>query len=138
MALVLNHEYGGRLEGRAHVSRVLSGPASPAQGLALGRLGQAAESLLQMNKRDLRAIEWAEELKSRRIDYSMNEISTPHKLTVEQIKPGLPPKGVAASVDASELAVGEIREILLNPGSIIRPPERWEKLPGGRASGRSK
>ena len=82
-----------------------------------------------MNKRDLRAVEWVEELKSRRLDYSMNEISTPHKLTLEQILPGLPPKGIAASIDASELAVGEMKRILLDPDSIVRPPERWEEAP---------
>ena len=68
----------------------------------------------------------------------------PHMLTRAQIERGLPPQGIAASLDAAALATGSVRECLLRPERVLRPaghrlpaphrskvwatPEEWEAI----------
>eukprot|EP00959_Pyramimonas_sp_CCMP1952_P335318 7021259-Pyramimonas_sp.AAC.1 len=51
-------------------------------------------------------IGWSEKLKDRAIAYDGSEVSTPSKITLEHIEGGLPPAGVAAPIEAADLAAG--------------------------------
>ena len=99
MLLVLNFQYLGAHAAEKSPGGLLGqGPASPAQGLALGLLGQAADVFLERGERHPSFKEWREELRGRRIGYDGAEASAPEYLTLAQIQPGLPAQGVAASI----------------------------------------
>ena len=66
-------------------------------------------------------IDWSERLKDRSIAYDGSEVSTPLRLTFEQIESGLPPVGVAAS---SNSLVRPWRVIALVFG-VIKLVEHW-------------
>ena len=127
MVLVLNFRYPG--PNSQEVIRVWKGPPSKAQSLALGLLGQAADVFLERNTWHLEMKGWKEELRMRKIGYDGEEVGLPHSLTLEQIKPGLPPPGVAASLDALRFATGEVREVLMDPFRLLKPLAEWDEAP---------
>ncbi|CAK0789757.1 unnamed protein product [Prorocentrum cordatum] len=67
-------------------------------------------------------LNWEDRLKDRKIGYGGAEITAPHKLTLEQVLDGLPPPGVAASIEAADVATGFVRDALLDPGLVLLPP----------------
>ena len=115
----LNYEYANR----AAVPRPLParGRMSKAQRTALKKITQQVDLLLTTEPADLEQRDWQEELKKKKVSYEGCEVSLPQKLTLAQIKPGLPPKGVAASIPAERLASGIVRECLLDPSLVMRP-----------------
>jgi hypothetical protein len=58
-------------------------------------------------------------LKHKQVDYNSNEIGIPHKLTSERV-PGLPSKGVAASLPAEQLSSGFVRDAPCNPNLVLK------------------
>ncbi|CAK0899899.1 unnamed protein product, partial [Prorocentrum cordatum] len=69
-----------------------------------------------------RGPDWESRLKDRKIGNGGSEITTPYKLTLEQAPDGLPPPGVAASIEAADLATGFVRDALLNPSLMLLLP----------------
>ncbi|CAK0909482.1 unnamed protein product, partial [Prorocentrum cordatum] len=67
-------------------------------------------------------LDWSDNLKGRAIAYDGSEVSTPSKIALEQIEGGLPPVGVAASIEAADLAAGFVRAALLDPSLVLLPP----------------
>ncbi|CAK0845909.1 unnamed protein product, partial [Prorocentrum cordatum] len=74
-------------------------------------------------------LDWSEKLKDRAIAHDGSEISTPSKITLEQIVGGLPPVGVAASIEAADLATGFVRAALLDPSLVLLPPAQRRPAP---------
>ena len=78
MVLVLNHQYLRGRDREAQLPLLPLGPPSPAQSLALGLLGQAADVHLERNAQALSWTEWVTELRSRRgLDYDGGEEPLP-------------------------------------------------------------
>ncbi|CAK0903184.1 unnamed protein product [Prorocentrum cordatum] len=116
--LALNWEFGFRSLKLARPCRGLANAAQQAALVALGRrllLATRAESALPPD------LDWNVRLKDRKIGYGGDEISAPHRLTLEQVLDGLPPPGVAASIEAADLATGFVREALLDPTLVLLP-----------------
>ncbi|CAK0869098.1 unnamed protein product [Prorocentrum cordatum] len=74
-------------------------------------------------------LDWSEKLKDRAIAHDGSEISTPSKITLEQIEGGLPPVGVADSIEAADLATGFVRAALLDPSLVLLPPSQRRLAP---------
>ncbi|CAK0851484.1 unnamed protein product, partial [Prorocentrum cordatum] len=106
-------------EGRANA-------AQQAALVALGRrllLATRAESALPPD------LDWNVRLKDRKIGCGGDEISATHRLTLEQVLDGLPPPGVAASIEAADLATGFVREALLDPTLVLLPAALRRRAP---------
>ncbi|CAK0879151.1 unnamed protein product [Prorocentrum cordatum] len=67
-------------------------------------------------------LNWEGRLKDREIGRGGSETTTPHKLTLEQVLDLLPPPGVAASIEAADVATGFVRDALLDPSLALLPP----------------
>ncbi|CAK0820073.1 unnamed protein product, partial [Prorocentrum cordatum] len=116
--LALNWESGFRSLKLARPCRGRANAAQQAALVALGRrllLATRAESALPPD------LDWNVRLKDRKIGCGGGEISAPHRLTLEQVLDGLPPPGVAASIEAADLATGFVRETLLGPTPVLLP-----------------
>ncbi|CAK0849798.1 unnamed protein product [Prorocentrum cordatum] len=74
-------------------------------------------------------LDWSEKLKDRAIAYDGSEVSTPSKIALEQIEGGLPPVGVAAPIEAADLATGFVRAALLDPSLVLLPPAQRRPAP---------
>ena len=57
--------------------------------------------------------------------YWGEEVFTAEPLTIAQVEPSLPPLGTAGVVDILEVVEGRLREQLLDPSGLLRPPEEW-------------
>ncbi|CAK0886883.1 unnamed protein product, partial [Prorocentrum cordatum] len=116
--LALNWKSGFRSLKLARPCRGRANAAQQAALVALGRrflLATRAESALPPD------LDWNVRLKDHEIGYGGDEISAPHRLTLEQVLDGLPPPGVAASIEAADLATGFVREALLDPTLVLLP-----------------
>ncbi|CAK0832761.1 unnamed protein product [Prorocentrum cordatum] len=60
------------------------------------------------------ALDWSEKLKDQAIAHDVSEVSTPSRITLEQIEGGLPPAGAAASIEAADLATGFEWELVVS------------------------
>ena len=105
------------------------GPPSLVQCTALAHLWRSIGTFLETTGEALEPKDWTEELKKRKVDYTGCEVSMPSVLFLPQIKPALPPPGVAASIPAELFSEGFVRAVLLDPSLIMRPPELWEPGP---------
>ncbi|CAK0807057.1 unnamed protein product, partial [Prorocentrum cordatum] len=74
-------------------------------------------------------LDWSEKLKDRAIAHDGSEVSTPSKITLEQIEGGLPPAGVAASIEAADLAADFVWAALLDPALVLLPPAQRRPAP---------
>jgi len=123
MLLVLNFQYLGISSVRERPQLLLGiGPPSPAQGLALGLLGQSADVLLERGERHPVFKDWEEELRSRRIGYTGEECSQPEMLTLPRVLPGLPSEGIATSVNPLPWCSEVVRGFFVDPESLLIEP----------------
>ena len=77
--------------------------------------------------------DWADYLATRKMSYEGEAVAKAEDLTLEQIAPALPPKGLAGSVDALDLCTPAIKEQLLDPSLSVVPVEQWpERFPKSR------
>jgi len=67
--------------------------------------------------------DWGSKLADVRISYHGEVVEKSQHLTLDQIRPGLPPAGYGASVPLAELCDGELKEKLMNPGSNVLKDE---------------
>ena len=61
----------------------------------------------------------------RQPDYASGVVAVPHKLTVAQVAPSLPPKGVAASLEITDFCSPEVTEALHHPEQFLAPEADW-------------
>ncbi|CAK0811641.1 unnamed protein product, partial [Prorocentrum cordatum] len=117
--LALNWEAGFRsLKFARHCRR----RPNAAQRAALAALGRRLYLATRIETSLPAELDWEDRLKDRKIGYGGAEITAPHKLTLEQVLDGLPPPGVAASIEAADVATGFVRDALLDPGLVLLPP----------------
>eukprot|EP00974_Lingulodinium_polyedra_P032749 3152203-Lingulodinium_polyedra.AAC.1 len=91
-----------------------------AQRAAVAALRKDVEDFFAREPEALVQHDWGEELKKTKVAYDGSEVSLPEKLTLQQVAKGLPPPGVAASIEAADVATGFVREALLNPQLVLR------------------
>ena len=72
---------------------------------------------------------WPEGYKSKADSYWGEPVYSATPLTLLQVLPTLPPRGVAASVDIMTILQGQIREQLKDPASLLLPEDRWPARP---------
>ena len=119
MILALDYQYLNRHKRKA--AELPLGPPTEAQTKAIIGLGQAADLLYQTSPDEVRTHDWAAELKGKKISYEGDEIACPECLSFAQVIETLPPKGVAGSIPAVDLATGQVREALLHPEDYLKP-----------------
>ena len=68
--------------------------------------------LIEKNPGEATMSEWQQELKSTQISYGGEEVSVAQEMTLAQIVKALPPKGLAASIEAVDLAEGREDQVL--------------------------
>ena len=98
---------------------------SRSQFVSLSRLYISADELIGEDREHLPSKDWDEILNARQLTYGGEVVAVAQELTLEQVLPGLPPPGIAASVDAVALASPELGELLLHPELSIKPRSEW-------------
>ena len=107
-----------------------AGPCTAAQSAAVYRLVSAAAYFVVECPETFEHHDWPAELAKKRVSYDGEEIATAERVTLEQVRLALPPRGVAASLDAAALSTGRVREALLAPDEMILPAEQLQvKVP---------
>lgn len=77
---------------------------------------------------------WQKDLASRQVGYGGEEVSICHKLSWEQVLPGLPPETHGGCVDCLDWVGPRTREFLLSPQTLVKDvaeislPERMGKI----------
>eukprot|EP00971_Amphidinium_carterae_P304822 6057373-Amphidinium_carterae.5 len=137
MTLHVNYEYclGGHLKSSTGVCS--SGPMTKAQKCVALRFGACVIQLLELNGGSLTPEDWSETLKSASVSYEGEEAQRAEAMTLEQIRPGLPPNGVAATIDILGFCSPRVREMLLDETKLILPEaeSKWEwQTPAIRAA----
>lgn len=128
LILALNFQYA--LTSHERCCRgFLRGPLTLVQHKAAVHLEGYVWLMADQHPEKLRTIDWPTELKNKRVSYEGDEITLTAKLSLDQVCNGLPPEGAAASLDAVHHARGEVREILLDPGRILKPASQWPSRP---------
>jgi hypothetical protein len=80
--------------------------------------------------------DWEILLRQTQLTYEGDVVKTALPLSVAQVEPTLHPQGIAASIDAAELAGGLVRDFLLNPGlSLLEEGPTDEVAPPPRMHG---
>ncbi|CAK0798868.1 unnamed protein product, partial [Prorocentrum cordatum] len=116
--LALNGEAGFRSLKFARLGRRRP---SAAQRPALAALGRPLYLATRIESGLPAELNWEDPLKDRKIGYGGAETTAPHELTLEQVLDGLLAPGVAASIEAAEVATGFVRDSLLDPGLMLLP-----------------
>ena len=131
--IILALNFGHCISANSTSTAHFFGPATPAQARSLGLLEKYAEGYIDENPDRLSKPCWRTELKRKRVDYSGDEVALAEKLTLKQIQPGLPPRGVAASIEAASLAEGETLRCLLDPSLVLKSEgELPARIPSSR------
>ncbi|CAK0841817.1 unnamed protein product, partial [Prorocentrum cordatum] len=98
-----------------------AGPANQSQIRALEKIKEACTYHVDRRSEETGAfgrspkIDFDQMLGRKRLSYEGHEVSMPEKLTLQELLPGLPPRGEAASVDPLEFASEEVVHALLHP-----------------------
>ena len=124
----LNYMHAGRGPGAKHGGRP-HGPATQAQQAALRDLESDVVYFLDKHTGQVPAHDWTRELGVRRTRYDGEEIGAAQPLSLRRMLPALPAKGHCGKICATDIATGQVRELLLDPECTLRPREEWEHLP---------
>eukprot|EP00438_Fugacium_kawagutii_P009582 Skav215540 [mRNA] locus=scaffold4176:51834:53695:- [translate_table: standard] len=123
---------GGGKNGAIH-----RGPVTKAQAKAQERLWESVKVFMDDASETSEKVpkspalsEWGKKLSDVKISYQGEIIEKAQKLTLDQLRPGLPPDGFGASVALADLVEGELKERLSDPMSnLLREEEMPETLP---------
>ena len=127
----LNYMHAGR--GRpTHRHQPVQGPASDAQSAALGRLEADVLYFLERNKGVVPDADWPKLLLTRRVGYDGQEVGAAQPVELRRVLPALPSAENCGRICATEIATGQVREALLDPGLTVKPQGAWP-LSGLRA-----
>ena len=111
-------------------ARVPEGPPSESQKLALEQLWGFVRDFVDDSSETAEKVprspamgDWGRKLGDVRISYHGEVVDKAQGLTLEQIRPGLPPGGYGGSVPLVELCEGELRRRLMDPESNLLEEE---------------
>lgn len=69
--------------------------------------------------------DWGRLLADKQLSYDGSVVARAQELTLEQVLPSLPPKGVACSVASLDLAPPRLQRFLTDPSHSIKPRKDW-------------
>ncbi|CAK0893464.1 unnamed protein product, partial [Prorocentrum cordatum] len=131
----LNHQSAGHAKG----SPVPTGPLTAAQESSMRVICKAAKYFAADSAKDFQAPDWHEVVAARDITYGGEEVSRALPLTLGGVMPGLPPRGVAASVRALDIADERVAGWLADPTLALLPKAEWpEEVPRAAIQASSK
>jgi hypothetical protein len=112
------------------------GPPTKAQVAVLIRLRKASEIVGDKHPEVVASKDWNTLLRETQLNYEGEVVKTALPLTVAQVEPTLPPQGIAASIDAAELASGLVKSFLLDPQlCLLSETDTSETAPPPRMHG---
>ncbi|CAK0792531.1 unnamed protein product, partial [Prorocentrum cordatum] len=117
----LNHKYAGRANG----SPVPTGPLTAAQESSMRVIRKAAKYFASDSTKHFQVPDWHEVVAARDVTYGGEEVSRALPLTLGGVMPGLPPRGVAASVRALDIADERVAGWLADPTLALLPSAEW-------------
>ena len=132
--IALNLSYGcgrdRRVPGDAQrkTYKHLYGPATTTQQKLIDNVFWNIVRFHQLHEGPAPHIDWSKELADRTVSYQGEEVFTAEPLDIERVNAGLPPLGTGASVLASDVAEGYVRQCLLDP-ELLRRPDQECSLP---------
>ena len=104
------------------------GPPTAAQARALSELlMEGSRFVADVSART--PTDFKKELGAKLEAYWGEPVYTAQDITLLQVLPTLPAKGVAASVEIVEVLRGQIRDQLRDPESLLLPEEDWPSRP---------
>ena len=118
----LNFLWGNRKPYRIH------GPISKVQLEAVHHLRQDVLSFRLIDE-PIPAFKFDEFFRNHKISYTGEEVQVAKELTWAAVKPALPSPELCGRIEAPEIAVGGVKEFILNPDSNLLPRESWPELP---------
>ena len=104
------------------------GPPSVPQAKALSDLLEDCERFVADEKART-PTDFTKELGAKLQSYWGEPVYCAEKLTLLQVMPTLPAKGVAASAEIVHMLEGQIRDQVADPDSLLLPEEDWPALP---------
>jgi hypothetical protein len=114
----LNHLYTGRFA--SSPLRGLAGPSSPAQVIAIHNIEKDVLRFLEANPGTLPGRNWHRHLEVSGVSYAGHEVALARPITLAQIQPALPKKGLCGSLSTVDFAEADVREALLDLTLSIR------------------
>ena len=103
------------------------GPPSEAQASALNALLEDCTQFVADTKART-PTDYGKELGSKAQTYWGQPVYCAEELTLAQVLPTLPARGVAASVDICSVLIGQIRDQLRDPEALLLPEAEWPKV----------
>ena len=104
------------------------GPPTVAQARALDSLRRDCERFVADDKART-PTDFTKELGAKLHSYWGEPVYCAEELTLQQVMPTLPAKGVAASVEITSVLDGQIRDQVGDPDSLLLPEEEWPQRP---------
>ena len=122
----LNYQYSGHSKG----SPVPTGPPTAAQDSSMRVVREAAAYFARGSGQEFAVPDWTEVVAARDVTYGGEEVSRALPLTLGGVLPGLPARGIAASVRALDLADERVAGWLSDPTLVLLPKAEWpEEVP---------
>lgn len=129
----LNLMHGGLSNVRATHAPAPWSTRSEAQEKSVALVAQDVEVFLLEGTTTFPALDWAALQRSLKTSYSGDVVLRGQALEWERMEPGLPPLGLAGSVDSLALAAPGMRRFLSDPALSVLPKEQWPSpLPEAR------
>ena len=129
----LNFMYNG-FQVSPHLASCHQGPPLTAQLEVLSLLHMHADDLLQ-DSVHTKAESWMEEISAKRMGYDGVSVAKAIDLTLAHMIPGLPPGGIARSVEALPLCAVSMKEKFTDPSLSICTRSEWpDKLSTARVT----
>ena len=106
---------------------VSQSPPSAAQLESLRRLHLQIDEFLGPDTALVPERDWRKLIDTKRMAYDGEVVAKAQELTMAQVLPGLPPEGVAGSVNAIDLATPRLRALLEDPSLSVKPRSEWPR-----------
>ena len=97
---------------------------SPAQVVALQQLRYYVSFFFASSSKAAQQ-DWKTNLKNVRLNYNQEEVKIAQPLSLDAIKPALPPKEPSGRIRAIDLAEGPFHRMLMQPSLVLTPPDTW-------------
>ena len=114
--------------GRARKLRILLRSPTVAQSRALGSLLKDCERSVA-DEQARTPTHFNKELGAKLNSYWGEPVYCAQEITLQQVVPTLPAKGIAASVEIVKVLEGQIRDQIGDPESLLLPEEEWPEKP---------
>ncbi|CAK0904182.1 unnamed protein product, partial [Prorocentrum cordatum] len=117
----LNYQYTGHMRSPTVAAR----RPTASQVSALGIVQEACEYFVQDAATAFELPDWDQVIASRTVSYGGEETARALPLSLAGIMPGLPARGVAASVKAVDIADAQVGAWLADPTLALLPRDEW-------------